>query len=457
MRRLSLYLALISLSLFVLAISAGRGWRLDAPGIDLNTQLRTMLAAQDVRHIPPAPALPEPLVALGESLFFDNVLSGNQDVSCATCHHPAQGTADALPISIGTQTHGERPLRDYVITITSVNRNAPDVYNLHMKDAMFWDGRVTQMSDGSFITPAGHNTPHGLINSGAAQALFPISARAEMRGHMDDVDVHGEFNALAWHADEHFTQIWDGIMAQVLAHPAYVEMFAAAYPYTDTDLLTIYHAVNAIGAYEVQTFSFTGSPFNRYLLGDDNALSDEAKEGAILFFGESGCSACHSGALLSDQGFHNIAVPQFGPGKGRSAPLDTGRWLETRSAAHRFAFRTPSLHNVTLSAPYMHNGAYATLEDVLRHKSDPAASLRGYDGAHLPDNLRETLQTRQAVHDSILATLDPLAATPRPLEDEDIAQLIAFLASLTDPAAASFDNVPESVPSGLPVFVPDMG
>jgi cytochrome c peroxidase len=106
------------------------------------------------------------------------------------------------------------------------------------------------------------------------------------------------------------------------------------------------HAANAMAAYEIAVFTFEDDPFDRYIQGDKSALSDDAKQGALLFYGKAGCASCHSTGLLTDQKFHNIAVPQIGDGKGREQPFDLGRARETGNDCDRYAFRTPPLRNV---------------------------------------------------------------------------------------------------------------
>jgi cytochrome c peroxidase len=157
--------------------------------------------------------------------------------------------------------------------------------------------------------------------------------------------------------------------------------------------LRFQHAANAIAAYEMSAFTFTDSPWDRFLLGDDSALSTEAARGARLFYGKAGCSACHNGRLLTDQKHHNIGVPQLGPGKGDEAPEDFGRGRETGLAKDMFAFRTPPLRNVSATCAWMHNGAYTTLEGTVRHRIDPAFALANYDIGQIDPMSRETVQT----------------------------------------------------------------
>jgi cytochrome c peroxidase len=214
------------------------------------------------------------------------------------------------------------------------------------------------------------------------------------------------------------------------------------------------HAAHALAAYEIAAFSFDDAPWDRYLAGDREALSEAALRGALLFYGgEAGCGACHSGSLLTDQQFHNIGMPQVGPGKlDAEKHLDLGRFLETGRPEDRYAFRTPPLRNVALTGPYMHNGAFTTLEAAVRHHLDAAGSLRAYDPTQLPEYFRDGLHTDPAVHDDILQTLDPRMAEPPVLTEAQIADLLAFLHALTSPAAVDLSHlVPDSVPSGLPV------
>ena len=180
--------------------------------------------------------------------------------------------------------------------------------------------------------------------------------------------------------------------------------------------------------------------------------SDAAKRGALLFYGEAGCAQCHSGNLLTDQQFHNIAVPQIGPGERSDERLDLGRFLETGQATDRYAFRTPPLRNVTLTAPYMHNGAYADLRAAVRHHLNPAGSLQVYDATTLPFTFQETVRAEPEVAADILRSLDARLAAPPTLSDEQLADLMAFLGALTSPSAVDLSGLtPASVPSGLPV------
>jgi cytochrome c peroxidase len=389
---------------------------------------------------------------LGEALFYDPILSGNRNISCATCHHPSFASGDGLSLSIGQGGDGlgrQRRTGDGGV----IPRNATDLYNRGATEwvTMFWDGRVAGSAGEGFTTPAGEALPPGLDSVLAAQAMFPVESHGEMRGNPGDYGADGKINELSYHADDDFVSVWDGLMARLVAIAEYRDLFAAAYPDVPAGELGFEHAANAIAAYEATAFAFTNSPWSRYLAGETTALGDDAARGAALFLGDAGCSACHSGSLLTDQQFHSLGVPQIGPGKEDEAPEDFGRGRETGIAADRYAFRTPSLHNVALTGPWMHDGAFATLEAVIRHHVDPERSLAAYDvgqtiGPGLP------FIDRRRYLDPLLASVTAeLDAVPE-LSDEQIADLVAFLHALTDPAAANLDHlVPEDVPSGLPI------
>lgn len=317
---------------------------------------------------------------------------------------------------------------------------------------MFWDGRVSLSAVYGLSTPVGNGLPPLLQTALEAQAMFPVTSRDEMRGQFGDYGAGRQLNEIAAVSDMRPKLIWARLMERLLAVPEYVALFRAAYPDVPVEQLGFEHAAKAIAAYEAAAFTFTDSPWDRYLAGDRAALSEQAKRGAILFYGEAGCAACHSGNLLTDQQFHNIGVPQLGPGKLSDERLDLGRFLETGRAEDRYTFRTPPLRNVALTAPYMHNGAYADLRAAVRHHLNPSGSLQIYDAATLPVGFRKTVRTEPEVAADILTLLDARLATPPTLTDEQLADLMVFLDGLTAPSAVDLSGlVPASVPSGLPV------
>jgi cytochrome c peroxidase len=229
-------------------------------------------------------------------------------------------------------------------------------------------------------------------------------------------------------------------------------MFQAAYPAVLPTELGFQHAANAIAAFEVEAFTTVNSPLDQYLRGDNSGLSDAEKRGAVLFLGKAGCGSCHLGPHLTDQQFHSIGVPQLGPGMTPEEPEDHGHERATGSVGERYQFRTPPLRNVELTAPYMHDGAYTTLEAAVRHYLDTGTALRSYNAAQLRADLQGSQLADPATLDAMAATLDPMVQTPLTLSDAEVGDIVAFLKSLTDPAARNLSGTtPASVPSGLPV------
>jgi cytochrome c peroxidase len=422
-------------------------------GLSLDDQLAQVIRTQELAPPAAIPMQDPAMVELGRSLFFEKELSGNRDISCATCHHPFASTGDGLSLSIGTGGVGIATTRVLAREHEFIPRNAPDVFNRGdpLWETMFWDIRVSGSAEKGFISPAGGQLPDGLENALAVQAMFPPTSQAEMRGFPGDLDVYGIRNELAEIEKDNFPEIWDALMARLLSIPEYVSLFGAAYPAVPIQNLGFEHAANAIAAFEMEAFTFVDSPWDLYLSGDSGALSDNAKRGAILFYGEAGCGACHAGTLMTDQRPHNMAVPQLGPGKGDGpfGDLDQGRARETGAESEMYAFRTPSLRNVALTGPWMHNGAFVDLESAVRHMLRPEESLRAYDPGVLSDELASTCKTDMA--EEILRTLDPMAY-PVDLSESQFSDLMAFLHALTSPSALDLRNiVPTRIPSGIPL------
>jgi len=402
--------------------------------------------------------------ALGNLLFYDKILSGNRNIACATCHHALAANGDGLSMPIGEGARGLGVARDTGTGVDAVfgrvPRNAPPLFNLGVEDltALFWDGRVEVNPDapGGFDTPAGDQLPAGLGSLLAAQAMFPVTSPEEMAG------VPGE-NPVADAAAAGDLAGPDGVWAQLAQRireiPEYVTLFTDAFEDVGgADDITFVHVARAIAAFEAREFRFTDSPFDQFLAGKKGALTDPQKRGMDLFNGAAGCSFCHSGPLQTDFGFHATAQPQIGPGKGVGVLglEDFGRGIVTGDLADRYFFRTPSLRNVVITAPYGHAGVFNTLEAQTRHYIDTIASLNHYDRSQavLPsrpdlDALDFQVMDQPAVLEAIAAQNQPPA---RDLSDRDVDDLIAFMQSLTDPAALDLRHlVPTRVPSGLPL------
>ncbi|MEN8171950.1 MAG: cytochrome c peroxidase [Chloroflexota bacterium] len=392
-------------------------------------------------------------IALGEMLFWDPELSGNRDTACVTCHHPLFGTGDGLSLPVGTGGRGVGSDRQLGVDREFVARNATPIYNLGFSEweTMFWDGRVAGALIEGYENPASDDLLPDLENAVAVQALFPVTSRDEMLGDRGDVDIFGQPNELSWIRDFYPEQVWSGLMLRLMAIPEYVQLFHAAYPETNLNALGFQHAANAIAAYEIATFTLLDSPWDRYLSGDLAALSKDEKRGALLFYGKAACVDCHAGDLMTDQDFHNLAIPHIGPGKGREAPLDYGRANETGDDCDLFAFRTPPLRNAAITGPWMHNGSYINLRDAVVHMLNPLAALQDYQPDQLDPELQGPAMADQNTIDAAFACPDIYTGAVA-LTEQELDDMIAFLNALTSISAldgASF--IPERVPSGLPV------
>lgn len=418
----------------------------------LDAQVRQALQQWGIVPINPQPVQDPSLVALGQALFFDKELSGNRDIACATCHNPPTAMGDGQSLAVGTGGSGVGPSRTLGPGRQFVPRNAPTLLNVAIGlPYVFWDGRVTGFG-GQFQTPAGAALPPGLPNILSVQAMFPVTNRTEMRGVPGDTDVFGKPNELAQYGDSQWTEMWRAVMLRLLAIPAYMAKFNAAFPGVPANQLAFQHAGVAIAAFETQAFSKTDSPFDRYLRRDDDALTAEAKRGALLFFGKATCSSCHNGPQLGSGNFVDVGVPQIGPGVGLELPLDLGRGALPDNEFYRFAFRVAPLRNVELTAPYFHDGAYPTLEAVVRHYNDVRVALPGFDATQLAPDVRATFHGDPVTVAGVLERLDFRLQQPLKLTETERAELVAFLKALTDPSARNLSGlVPASVPSGLPV------
>ncbi|UJR85044.1 cytochrome-c peroxidase [Sandaracinus amylolyticus] len=384
---------------------------------------------------------PDPMLAFGQALFFDPELSGNRNISCGSCHVPFLTTAEGIPLSLGEGATELGPFRTRSGSAV-IRRHALDLFHRNEMDVLFWDGRVQRLPSGEVVGPV--PTPPGITRALELASIVPLLDRDEMRGQPGEMASDGRPNELATIADEDSEAIWAAIVARVRQHPGYEPLFLRAFGLPVSEM-NIGHFAIALAHFQEVLWGPRGELF-------DPALEAEVARGRALFEGDAGCARCHSGDLFTDQRFHDIAVPQLGPGVAEE--LDLGRFEVTRAAADRFAFRTPPLRNVALTPPYMHNGAYQTLEDAIRHHLDPVGSLRAYTGAHLAPTLRETLRDDAATLDAIAANVDPATTPLRVLRDDEIAAIVTFLRSLSNPAELTRhqeDALPESVPSGLPV------
>jgi cytochrome c peroxidase len=411
----------------------------------LAAEVRQLAAAQGIIALQrPAPVRP-PLSLLGQALAFDKILSGNRDISCMTCHLSRTATVDSRSVSIGQGATGLGTSRVHPQG-RFVHRNATPLFNLHAMGPLTWDGRVFTDAGGVVRTPGAslNVAQRAVLEFGTLSALpmFPVLSRAEMRGESG--------NELAANTDTQHQRTWKFLMQRLGAIPEYRAMFESAYPGQLFDNMNFAHAGNAMGGWIAAVFAFNNTPWDRFLGGNDDAMTEMQLRGARAFLTTGKCAQCHTGSLFSDRKFHNVAVPQVGPGfgDGPDGRDDFGRMRKTQNPANRYQFRTPPLRNVELTGPYGHDGAIVNLRDWVDHYSQSDLKLRNYDPAQLEPLLQGTLQPTA---DAILATRDNrlkrLVLTPQTVDE-----ITEFLKALTDPAARNLTQfVPLRVPSGLPV------
>jgi len=415
----------------------------------------------------PAPVVDADFVAvdvaearLGQLLFYDRVLSGNRNIACATCHHPELGTSDGVSLALGEGGVGLGPFR--VVDPKNppearIPRNAPGLWNLGAREftVLFHDGRIAADAarPGGIRTPLDADMTLGFSGVLSAQTMFPVLSPDEMAGHYSENDVA---QAVRQGRITGAGGAWDIIAGRVAAIPEYGAMFRVAYPeIADGRPIGFTDISNAIAAFMAFEWRSDDSLFDGFLRGE--ALYDKAARGMEVFYGEGGCAGCHAGAFQTDHGFHAMGVAQFGPGKAlkfESHARDEGRMEVTGRAEDAYRFRTPSLRNVTLTAPYGHSGAYPDLRGFLSAHVDPGAALVGYDRglAVLPelggvedwwvlDDPDEVALIGAAIEGQVV-----------PLSQDEIDDLLAFLDALTGVTArVGRLGVPEAVPSGLPV------
>ena len=405
-------------------------------------------------HFPPTDPL---LVDLGRDLFFDPILSGNQNIACATCHHPSLASADGMSlglgegaVALGQARHVDKANAPH----NRIPRNAPALFNLGAYEfkVMFHDGRVQADPHQAFgfKMPPNAMLEKPLPSALAAQALMPPTSHDEMAGQADENPIAVASGAGKFAGDG---GVWDLLCKRIEAIPGYTERFKQVLG--SDRKLHFTDIARAIAEFETFEFQSINSPFDRYLRGEDGALSGQQIAGMEVFYGEGNCASCHSGPFQTDHSFHAIGLPQLGPGKEKGGYADRGRLAVTGEDADRYRFRTPSLRNIAITAPYGHNGAYATLEGIVRHHLRPIRSLTTYDRkqAALPDVAVEA-DDWAAMNDpeEMIRIAEATEIEPRDLTEQQIADLLAFLGALTDPQAKTGRmGRPASVPSGLPM------
>jgi cytochrome c peroxidase len=425
--------------------------------VGLPNHVRGLLNAHRITPIAPPPAVSPEMFALGEALFYDKILSGTRDVACATCHAPQHASADARALNAGIDGTGVGPARTGLVG----GRHTQPLFNLHLLPGnLTIDGKVELIA--GLVSPLGLGTsfiPYpvqeamrfDVVN---IQAILPIATGQEMLGFPDPTDDNEVGDCTPFDLG----CVWGAYMARIKAIPEYETLFTAAFPHIPWQNVGITEVGVAIGSYEFAAFSFDDSPWDRFVAGDDNAVSAAALRGAVTFFtpGKGNCVSCHSGNNLTDLKFHKTLTPQFGPGgtvpggDGPGGLDDFGRMRNSHDAADKYAWRTPPLRGVELTAPYGRLGQYTEIEDHILHYIDPVQALLDYDITQVePTALHGTLLDNTA--DVLASGVDPLLSHVH-ITPADVPDLVAFLYSLTDDAERDMTGlIPATVPSGLPV------
>jgi cytochrome c peroxidase len=397
---------------------------------------------------------------IGQLLFYDKILSGNKNISCGTCHHHDLGSADGLSLGIGEGGVGLGPKRtagsDQTRIRKRIPRNAPALWNIGHKSIrnIFHDGRlsISDIYGNGFNSPAEEWLPQGLDNITAAQALFPLTAQFEMAGNPKE-------NQIAGAVHDRIDAAWPIIAKRVRVLPEYADMFEAAFEdVEDAQDVSIVHIGNALAAFINLEWQSFDSPFDAYIAGK-TSLPDDAANGMALFYGEANCASCHAGPLFTDQDFHALSLPAFGPGRTRRfdpMPRDVGRMGESDALEDAYRFRTPPLRNVALTGPYGHNGAFPDLKSMIKHHADPVTSKSEWtrEMAKLPNAawLEAIDFTIQSDTREMARQTRAIDITPINLSNTEISELEAFLNSLTGASGnARPMGRPDTVPSGLPV------
>lgn len=311
---------------------------------------------------------------LGSKLFSDKILSGNRNISCRECHSPVLGTSDGLPFSIGEGGIGLGSLRLQEKAHTTP-RNSPALYNLGYKDIpnMFWDGRV-EWNGKSFKTPEkalnGTNPKRSDIVNAlksvlAAQVIFPLTSHEEMRGQKLTNEIADAKNN---------EEVWQLLLLRVLENPEYKTLLEKAWP---NEKYNIGHIASSLAEFIAVKFNKVNTPYDRYLKGDLNAMTFEEKLGMKTFIVKAKCVECHRGPHLSQFTYESSAIPELYL-EAQHKAFDWGRYEVSLIEREKFLFRVPALRNVAKTAPYMHNGVFSNLREVVNHYNNIRESLLGY-------------------------------------------------------------------------------
>jgi cytochrome c peroxidase len=316
--------------------------------------------AFDIRFFSPADRykITAERIELGRQLFYDPILSGTKNRSCATCHQPAKAFTDGLTTAISIDNK------------TNLTRNTPTLWNSALQTRQFFDSRTTTLED---------------------QMSAVVHNPAEMQGSLEES------------------------IPLLQQHPAYKKLFQQAYPEHKEPIIQ-YNIGNAIASY-IRSLVALNSRLDLYMRGDKTKLNAAEKNGFNLFMGRAKCGTCHYMPLFNglvptefvETESEVLGVPRTNDKQKPVLDSDEGKFGFTRATVHRFAFKTPTLRNIALTAPYMHNGVFNTLEEVMEFYNNGGGSGL---------NIAPETQTLPS---------DKLKLTAKEMKD-----IIAFMKTLTD-------------------------
>jgi cytochrome c peroxidase len=416
-----MYRAILFTSLFVISHVA--------LGSEIDSRLQNYIRDFQLKTLTKPTIKNKSLFILGKELFNSNLLSGNNNISCADCHQLGNNTVDSLPLALGEGAIGQSTLRKQS-DARIIPRNTPALFNLNDVNVLFWDGRVQfDPTTGQIITPvkeiSGSHPSRSdvasvISNALSAQSLFPMITHEEMRGEKGS-------NPIANAKTE--VEAWDLIVSKLLKDKKIKAMIEAAFP---TAQINIGHIGEALAEFQKNAFFFSDTPYDDYLSGNLNALSEIQKKGMDVFFNKGKCGECHNGAHLSNFEFHSIGVAQIGPGKENGD--DFGRYQWDQRPENLYAFRVPPLRNVALSAPYMHDGAFKTLAQIVEHYDVAKDALPDYKLVNNWKNYVEQIADADHSNDALrIQSISKKMATPLGFEPNEEKALTEFLTTaLTD-------------------------
>jgi len=397
------------------------------------------------------------LADLGRLAFHDTLLGLNNDNSCAGCHAANRGFGDSQSIAIGIDNNNiVGPDR----TGPRNQRRTPMLLNNVFYPALMWNSRFAAMSGDPFDNSSGFSFPapesfslSHLPHLLTAQAFIPPTERVEMAGFHASVPATNDGVRLA-------------VIDRLNGNAEYRKLFGKIFPeVTRGEPITYEMLARAIAEFEF-TLVFADAPIDKFARGQKNAMTEDEKRGALIFFVSANCVSCHavsgnSKEMFSDFQMHVAGIPQISPAvsnlvfDGLGANEDFGLEQVTGNSNDRYAFRTSPLRNLALQPAFFHNGAFTRLEDAVRYHLNALGSSATYDPVAAA--IAADLTGPRGPMAPVMARLDPALTTPISLSNDEFRQLIEFLKNgLQDPKANRHDLrklVPAKVPSGNPIHV----